>query len=161
MSNEIKLPELLSEAADEFGCQCGHPRCSKQELRSRLLAAKEAVELDRASRPAPATQVETRSVDVEAVAWLEPGTLNSCEPDRMDWLRTTEHAADYKHWFPVYATPPAVSKPKAAIDLSKLQRWEMELWSNGSSGYVREYKDDDGDWVLYEDVAALIEGETK
>lgn len=62
----------------------------------------------------------------------------------MDWLRTTEHAADYKHWFPVYATPPAVSKPKDGEECPTCGCVQFELPDFDETSFaVSGYSDED------------------
>lgn len=42
----------------------------------------------------------------EPVAWLEPGTLNSCDASIFPALQR-DYPDTYRGWFPVYATPPS------------------------------------------------------
>jgi hypothetical protein len=41
------------------------------------------------------------------VAWLQPETLNACDPVRYAELRAGAFSSDYDDWFPVYAAPVA------------------------------------------------------
>lgn len=48
--DKVDLLDVLDSAADEMNCQCGHPMCSKQKERARILKARAALAelLDRA-----------------------------------------------------------------------------------------------------------------
>jgi hypothetical protein len=62
------------------------------------------------SKDADGKVVVTTTAQPLPVAWLQPETLNACDPVRYAELRAGAFSSDYDDWFPVYAAPVAQSQ---------------------------------------------------
>jgi hypothetical protein len=71
-------------------------------------------------------QAQRARPQAEPVAWLQPGTLNACDPERFAELRAGQHTSDYDDWFPVAK----IAQPQAelrSMSRSQLMRLRGEI----------------------------------